>query len=205
MASLFRSDTPDDEHPTEPLPLTSSRRVMPEPRIREPERPENEPTGEGSNTALKVSFGVLALVCAGLIAALVVSVMHTNSVNKDHRDELVTLRADHAEQISDIRADDAAAQADAVNAEIKRQKTQAARRIKAAVARQRRADARKLEAAVADARASGYSAGTNDGYSEGNADGYAEGSADGYDDGLYDGSDALDCSDDIDVWWLPAC
>jgi flagellar biosynthesis/type III secretory pathway protein FliH len=61
--------------------------------------------------------------------------------------------------------------------------------------------------------ASGYSTGTStgfsSGYSEGNSNGYSngysEGNSSGYNDGLYAGSDSLECSDDPDVDWLPAC
>jgi hypothetical protein len=60
-----------------------------------------------------------------------------------------------------------------------------------------RAERRRAAQQIADARADGYSAG--------NSAGYSEGSAEGYDQGLFDGSDQLDCSDDPDVTWLPAC
>jgi hypothetical protein len=49
----------------------------------------------------------------------------------------------------------------------------------------------------------------NEGYSSGNGAGYASGSAAGHEAGKEDGiataSDELDCSDDVDVTWLPPC
>jgi uncharacterized protein HemX len=43
------------------------------------------------------------------------------------------------------------------------------------------------------------------GYSAGNSAGYDAGNASGYSSGLAAGSDQLTCSDDSDVYWLPAC
>jgi hypothetical protein len=43
------------------------------------------------------------------------------------------------------------------------------------------------------------------GYRDGNSAGYESGSSSGYSSGLAAGSDALTCSDDPDVYWLPAC
>jgi hypothetical protein len=43
------------------------------------------------------------------------------------------------------------------------------------------------------------------GQSTGYSSGHAEGSEEGYETGLTDGSDDLTCSDDPDVYWLPAC
>jgi peptidoglycan hydrolase CwlO-like protein len=56
--------------------------------------------------------------------------------------------------------------------------------------------------AAANQRAdANYSAG----YSAGNSAGYEQGNASGYSSGLSAGSDQLTCSDDVDVYWLPAC
>lgn len=64
---------------------------------------------------------------------------------------------------------------------------------------------RKLQD-VADRRAQeSYASGQNAGYTAGEREGYVDGSVQGYDAGLTDGSDALDCSDDPDVYWLPPC
>lgn len=60
---------------------------------------------------------------------------------------------------------------------------------------------------VSDAkgRSQGFTSGSAAGFRSGQVAGYADGSADGYEDGLNDGSDQLTCSDDPDVYWLPAC
>jgi cell division protein FtsB len=45
----------------------------------------------------------------------------------------------------------------------------------------------------------------NSGVSAGNSAGYVAGNSSGYESGLTAGSDQLTCSDDPDVYWLPAC
>lgn len=73
------------------------------------------------------------------------------------------------------------------------------------VTKMKRSAARKAEQSYASGQTVGYSSGHSVGKDEGETEGYVEGSADGYEDGLTTGSDSLDCSDDVDVYWLPSC
>jgi peptidoglycan hydrolase CwlO-like protein len=60
--------------------------------------------------------------------------------------------------------------------------------------------------AAAEQRADqNYSAGYSSGNASGYSSGYDAGNSSGYDSGLSAGSDSLTCSDDADVYWLPAC
>ena len=80
--------------------------------------------------------------------------------------------------------------------------------LKTAVAKQKRHDTRVLRRVVRRQKAKArreISAARNAGYSSGSAAGYSSGHNDGEDAGLLMGSDGLDCSDDIDVYWLPPC
>ena len=73
------------------------------------------------------------------------------------------------------------------------------------VTKMKRSAARKAEQSYASGQTVGYSSGRTVGKEEGETEGYVAGSADGYEDGLTTGSDSLDCSDDVDVYWLPSC
>jgi flagellar biosynthesis/type III secretory pathway protein FliH len=60
---------------------------------------------------------------------------------------------------------------------------------------------RKLQKAAARQASQSYSSGQSSGYSSG----HSEGTQEGFESGLTEGSDQLSCSDDPDVYWLPAC
>ena len=83
--------------------------------------------------------------------------------------------------------------------------TQQKKRYTRLIKRMRTKAERDAKKAFERGRNEGYSSGTAVGYSSGTADGYASGAADGFDDGLTEGSDELTCSDDPDIYWLPAC
>jgi hypothetical protein len=65
----------------------------------------------------------------------------------------------------------------------------------------KRQSKRRSDQAYRRGSSNGYSAGNTAGYSAGNTAGYEAGTQDG----LEQGSDDLTCSDDPDVYWLPAC
>jgi flagellar biosynthesis/type III secretory pathway protein FliH len=90
-------------------------------------------------------------------------------------------------------------------AAITAQKQRDAERLRRVVKRLKRKAKREVQSAFASGQSEGYSSGSAAGYSSGSSDGYEEGTADGYNDGLYDGSDELECSDDVNVSWLPYC
>ena len=71
------------------------------------------------------------------------------------------------------------------------------REMKQQLARVRRKLAEKAEQQAAQSFASGQSTGYEDGRTDGEVQGYEE--------GLTEGSDDLTCSDDPDIYWLPAC
>ena len=71
------------------------------------------------------------------------------------------------------------------------------RDMKKRLAKVRRDLSAKAEQQAAQSFASGQSTGYESGRSEGEVDGFEE--------GLTEGSDELTCSDDPDVYWLPAC
>lgn len=156
-----------------------------------PEQPHRRPT------PWKIAVGVLSVACVALAVVSVLSLMHTSDVRDSYRNDIVDLQSSHARQMTDVRVQDARHEAREVVSAKAHQADKDARTLKKAIARERRKADRRVEQATAAARSAGYSAGSADGYNEGNAD--------GYDEGLFDGSDSLDCSDDPDVTWLPAC
>jgi hypothetical protein len=64
---------------------------------------------------------------------------------------------------------------------------------------------RKHLATLKEQKDSAYQDGQSTGYTSGYSSGNTEGFSQGHETGLVDGSDSLDCSDDPDVYWLPAC
>jgi flagellar biosynthesis/type III secretory pathway protein FliH len=156
-----------------------------------------------SRTRIFVVAAIAAIV--GLGATNVVTALNASDANAAHRHEVESLNDDHRAAIAALRRDAASDLADAV-AEQRAHDRQVLRR---ALRKARRAADEQIAAARDQGYSSGSAAGHSQGYQEGNADGYLDGNQDGYEsgreDGLFDGSDELDCSDDLDVGWLPAC
>ena len=71
------------------------------------------------------------------------------------------------------------------------------REMKKQLAKVRRKLTEKAEQQAAQSFASGQSTGYENGRSDGEVEGFEE--------GLTEGSDDLTCSDDSDIYWLPAC
>lgn len=93
--------------------------------------------------------------------------------------------------------------------EVKAAKTAArkheTRRVKKLNRRWKSRLARETEKARQAGVNSGYASGQTAGFASGREQGEASGREEGFEDGLDAGSDELDCSDDIDIYWLPSC
>lgn len=109
--------------------------------------------------------------------------------DKDRQD----VDAAHARELERVQASHEIALVDAVEEAVAKEKRRGTRALRRAVRKQKARARREATAA------------RNAGYSSGAAVGYSSGHADGEDAGLLKGSDGLDCSDDIDVYWLPPC
>ncbi|MBA3787602.1 MAG: hypothetical protein H0X21_02780 [Actinobacteria bacterium] len=143
------------------------------------------------------SFAIAALVLVALATASFGAVSYAGA-KADER------RGLSERFVQDMRAAATRAAADERLA-VLAQRRRDAKLLKAAVRRIKAKAKREANRAFEKGRDEGYTSGSAAGYASGSSAGYADGSADGYDDGLSDGSDGLDCSDDIDVYWLPAC
>jgi hypothetical protein len=148
---------------------------------------------------------VAACVLVALASAAVGFIQYAGAQADQRRD----LRQSFAEDMSNAKVKAAAEKASAVRRQKLGDAHKLARKVKGLKAQaKRRAEAayeRGHSSGYASGNVTGYSSGHDDGYDDGSADGYVDGSFDGYDAGLDDGSDDLDCSDDPDVYWLPAC
>jgi hypothetical protein len=146
-------------------------------------------------------IGAVAALILGVFAAT--SFAYTTHASGEYRKRDDTIR------ILRIKADKDKRDTDLKHTrEIAALNVQHADELRAAVAKQKRHDVRVLRRAarrlkVRERRA--VAAAQNAGYSSGSAAGYASGHSTGVDEGLVQGSDSLDCSDDVDVYWLPSC
>jgi hypothetical protein len=107
------------------------------------------------------------------------------SADKDKRESI----AEHRREIASLTFQHEIALDEAVKAE----KDRGVRATRRAVRKQQSKMRREVKAA------------RDAGFSSGSVAGFATGHELGEDAGLVKGSDGLDCSDDIDVYWLPPC
>lgn len=145
-------------------------------------------------------LAVTALVVAGLGGTAFAWNSHVQG-ELDRRDEAISLlriesdedrrdsQAAHKRAVARLEANHEVELESAVAAE-KRRGVRALRR----AVRKQKARARREAKEARDA-----------GYASGSVEGYTTGHSIGEDAGLLKGSDGLDCSDDIDVYWLPPC
>jgi flagellar biosynthesis/type III secretory pathway protein FliH len=149
----------------------------------------------------KRTFAVTALA----LAVLGMLAFGAISYAGDQADQRQTLRDRFASDMKAAAAEAEAEQHAAVKAAVAKARTQAAAKLKTTVRKLKARAAKAADHAFEKGRSEGFSSGSAAGYASGNTDGYANGSADGFEDGLTAGSDDLACSDDPDVYWLPAC
>lgn len=113
--------------------------------------------------------------------------------------QTVTAKVDTAVSARSVR--DAAHERQAITAAVRTQRHHDINVLKRTTRRLRAAYKRKMNDAYSNGRSAGYNSGEATGRAAGRVAGYNSGHVDG----LVDGSDALTCSDDIDVTWLPFC
>jgi hypothetical protein len=146
-------------------------------------------------------IGLTLLIMFALAAGAIAFNNHIHGVyrTKDDAYRVLAIRSDGL--LKRTKATDAAALKKAVLT----QKTTDQRKLKRTITKMTKQRSKAVKAAQKAGYKSGQQAGYTSGYSSGNSAGYSSGHSAGVQDGLVQGSDQLTCSDDLDVYWLPAC
>jgi hypothetical protein len=145
--------------------------------------------------------GLTLLIVFGLTAGAIAFNNHVHGVyrKKDDAYRVLAIRSDGL--LKRAKATDAAALKKAVLT----QQTTDQRKLKRTITKMTKQRNKAVKAAQKAAYKSGQQAGFTSGYSSGDSAGFSSGHSAGVQDGLVQGSDQLTCSDDPDVYWLPAC
>lgn len=157
-----------------------------------------EPTRNRSRLAAVFAIGALTVVVLALVGIVLSNHVNHEYSKRDDRYVALALKSDKnmkSTKIVHAKAMSAAAIKfeKATKKAVKAQKNRDVRTLRRVVRRYKSRIRREIKAAH-DA-----------GYSSGSATGYSSGHSEGEKDGLVKGSDSLTCSDDPDVYWLPAC